>query len=68
MVGAVGEVRSPLDPEGQIFINGALWRARRTGPGDIGPGNRVRVRAVDGLTLEVEPVPDQDPATVEKGA
>ncbi len=68
MIGAVGEVRSPLDPEGQIFIYGALWRARTTGPGEIGPGNRVRVKAVDGLTLEVEPVADQDPATVEKGA
>lgn len=68
LVGAVGEVRLPLDPEGQIFIQGALWRARATGPGAIGPGNRVRVKAVDGLTLEVEPVADQDPATVEKGA
>ena len=68
MVGSVGEVRAPLDPEGQVFIQGALWRARTTGPDEIGPGNRVRVRAVDGLTLEVEPVADQDPATVEKGA
>jgi membrane-bound serine protease (ClpP class) len=68
LVGSVGEVRSPLDPEGQIFIQGALWRARAIGIGEIGPGNRVRVRAVDGLTLEVEPVADQDPATVEKGA
>ena len=68
LVGAVGEVRLPLDPEGQIFIQGALWKARATGPGAIGPGNRVRVKAVDGLTLEVEPVADQDPATVEKGA
>jgi membrane-bound serine protease (ClpP class) len=68
LVGSIGEVRSPLDPEGQIFIAGALWRARTTDPGEIGLGNRVRVRAVDGLTLEVEPVADQDPATVEKGA
>jgi membrane-bound serine protease (ClpP class) len=68
LVGSIGEVRSPLDPEGQIFIQGALWRARAIGTGEIGPGNRVRVRAVDGLTLEVERVADQDPATVEKGA
>jgi membrane-bound serine protease (ClpP class) len=68
LVGAVGEVREPLDPDGQIFIAGALWRARATGPDEIGLGNRVRVKAVDGLTLEVEPVADQDPATVEKGA
>jgi membrane-bound serine protease (ClpP class) len=68
LVGSIGEVRLPLDPEGQIFIQGALWRARAIRAGGIGPGNRVRVRAVDGLTLEVEPVTDQDPATVEKGA
>jgi membrane-bound serine protease (ClpP class) len=68
MVGAVGEVRMPLDPEGQIFIQGALWRARTTGSDEIGLGTRVRVKAVDGLTLEVEPIADQDPATLEKGA
>ncbi|HEY6771027.1 MAG TPA: NfeD family protein [Solirubrobacterales bacterium] len=68
LVGALGDVRAPLDPEGQVFIQGALWRARTTGSGEIGPGNRVRVKAVDGLTLEVEPVADQDAATVEKGA
>jgi membrane-bound serine protease (ClpP class) len=68
LVGSVGEVRAPLDPEGQAFIQGALWRARATGSDEIGLGTRVRVKAVDGLTLEVEPVADQDPATVEKGA
>jgi membrane-bound serine protease (ClpP class) len=68
LIGSVGEVRAPLDPEGQVFLQGALWRARTTGADEIGPGNRVRVKAVDGLTLEVEPVADQDPAPVEKGA
>jgi membrane-bound serine protease (ClpP class) len=68
LLGSVGEVRTPLDPGGQIFIQGALWRARAIGAGRIEPGNRVRVRAVDGLTLEVEPVADRDRATVEKGA
>lgn len=67
LVGAVGDVREPLDLEGQIFIQGALWRARATGADEIGVGNRVRVKAVDGLTLEVELIPDQDPATAEKG-
>ena len=27
MVGSIGEVREPLDPVGQIFVQGALWRA-----------------------------------------
>ena len=68
LVGSVGDVRMPLDPEGQIFLQGALWKARATGPEEIGLGTRVRVKAVDGLTLEVEPAADQDPATAEKGA
>lgn len=68
LIGSTAEVRAPLDPAGQVFINGALWQARTVGGGTIGPGNRVRIKSVDGLTLEVEPVSDPDPATVEKGA
>jgi membrane-bound serine protease (ClpP class) len=67
LVGAVAEVREPLDPEGQVFVSGALWRARAIDGGPIGLGNRVRIKAVDGLTLEVEPAADRDPASVEKG-
>jgi membrane-bound serine protease (ClpP class) len=68
LVGAVGEVREPLDPVGQVFLSGALWRARAGGEDRIELGNRVRVKSVDGLTLEVEPVADANPAAVEKGA
>jgi membrane-bound serine protease (ClpP class) len=68
LVGDIGEVREPLDPEGQVFIEGALWRARVADGGSrVELGNRVRVMSVDGLTLVVEPVAEQDPVTVEKG-
>src|SRR3954452_8063734 len=67
LLGSIGDVREPLDPTGQVFMQGALWRARTSGEGEIGLGTRVRVTALDGLTLEVEPIADQDPATVEKG-
>jgi membrane-bound serine protease (ClpP class) len=67
MIGAVAEVREPLDPEGQVFVFGALWRARTSGGEPIGLGTRVRIKSVDGLTLEVEPVADRDPASVQKG-
>jgi membrane-bound serine protease (ClpP class) len=67
LVGSIAEVREPLDPTGQVYVAGALWRAR-VSEGTISPGNRVRIRSVDGLTLEVEPIHDPDPATVEKGA
>lgn len=39
--------------EGMIRIHGELWRA--TSPQAIPPGQSVRVRRVDGLTLHVEP-------------
>jgi membrane-bound serine protease (ClpP class) len=64
MLGAVGEVRQPLDPEGQIFIQGALWRARLGGPnGDhraLERGSKVRVESVEGLTLHVRPLDSED--------
>lgn len=59
LVGATGEVRQPLDPVGQVFVEGALWRARVAGVGEpqpLGLGVRVRVESVDGLTLEVRPL------------
>jgi membrane-bound serine protease (ClpP class) len=68
LVGATAEVRQPLDPVGQVFVSGALWQARASGSDAIGLGNRVRIKSVAGLTLEVEPVADQDRPTVEKGA
>jgi membrane-bound serine protease (ClpP class) len=69
MVGRIGEVREPLDPAGQVFVDGALWRARTAEDGaEIGLGNRVRVESVDGLTLVVRPVSSGEPEPVEKGA
>jgi membrane-bound serine protease (ClpP class) len=57
MKGAIAEARSNLDPEGKVFINGAIWHARlRDGEGRATLGDRVRVESVDGLTLVVTPV------------
>ncbi|HYP54749.1 MAG TPA: NfeD family protein [Solirubrobacterales bacterium] len=61
LVGARAEVRTPLDPEGQVWIEGALWRARlRDDGGAPRPGDRVVVEAVEGLTLMVR----SDPASI----
>ena len=48
LVGLHGEI----DDDGWARVNGELWRARGAAPGD-----RVRVVAVDGLTLVVERMP-----------
>ena len=58
LLGAEGEVRVPIDPIGQAFVLGSLWRAELA-DGVEGPavpaGARVRVEAVEGLTLRVRP-------------
>lgn len=54
LVGMSGEVREPLDPQGQIWLDGALWKAKvPDGEPAAAIGNRVRVDSVDGLTLVV---------------
>jgi membrane-bound serine protease (ClpP class) len=54
LVGRAAEARTALDPDGQVWIEGALWRARlRDGAGRIEPGDRVVVESIDGLTLQV---------------
>jgi len=59
MIGAVGDVRVALDPIGQVFAEGALWRAERAEEGPpIQPGYTVRVDSIEGLNLRVRPVGD----------
>jgi membrane-bound serine protease (ClpP class) len=61
MVGVDGTVRVALDPVGQIFTQGALWRAKPTQEGVTIPvGGRVRVDSVEGLTLYVSPAPAEE--------
>jgi membrane-bound serine protease (ClpP class) len=57
LVGLVGEARADLNPEGAVFVKGALWRARSSN-GPIPKGRRIRVRGIDGLILRVEEEPD----------
>jgi membrane-bound serine protease (ClpP class) len=62
LIGALAEARTSLDPEGQVWIEGALWRARLAGDGaPLRPGDRVTVEAVDGLTLRVRPAASDSP-------
>jgi membrane-bound serine protease (ClpP class) len=57
MVGGEAEARSDIDPTGQAFMRGTLWSARLAdGVPPVRFGDRVKVEAVDGLTLVVRPV------------
>jgi membrane-bound ClpP family serine protease len=56
LVGAEAEARTAIDPEGRVWLGGTLWSARladRAAPARL--GDRVRVEAVEGLTLVVRP-------------
>jgi membrane-bound serine protease (ClpP class) len=54
LVGQVGVAREPLSPEGQVQVQGELWRAVARGA-PVAAGARVRIVDVQGLTLTVEP-------------
>jgi membrane-bound serine protease (ClpP class) len=61
LIGEVGEVREPVgaaatESFGSVFVHGELWRAAARAGAAIPVGARVRVKKVNGLTLEVEPV------------
>ena len=59
LVGEEGEVTEPADTGGIVLVrvHGELWRAALGAGGTLPKGTRVRVKKVDGLTLQVEPVP-----------
>jgi membrane-bound ClpP family serine protease len=59
LVGRVGIVRAAPEPLGQVFVDGALWRARTWRLDEderpLHPGDACVVEHVDGLTLTVRP-------------
>jgi membrane-bound serine protease (ClpP class) len=58
LVGSGAEARSAIDPSGQVWAQGTIWGARLDeGASPARAGDRVRVEAVDGLTLVVRPEP-----------
>lgn len=52
LIGRFAEVRQRLEPDGMVFIEGALWRAISE-DGDVESGEWVRVTAVHDLRLAV---------------
>jgi membrane-bound serine protease (ClpP class) len=59
--GRMGIVRNWTGGDGQVFVDGALWRARRSwadDDGELGEGDPVVVERVSGLTLAVRRAED----------
>lgn len=52
MIGEIGITRTPLGPDGKVFVHGELWNA--TANREIPEGTRVRVRGVQGLRVLVD--------------
>ncbi len=55
LLGQLAIAVTPLEPNGQVQVNGELWQAHSNTP--AARDAQVRVTAVDGLTLTVEPLP-----------
>jgi membrane-bound serine protease (ClpP class) len=53
LIGASAEVVTACRPNGQVRVQGELWRARCEGGAER--GDRVRIISRQGLTLLVEP-------------
>ncbi|OGO32244.1 MAG: hypothetical protein A2Z29_00460 [Chloroflexi bacterium RBG_16_56_11] len=52
MLGLVGRVTEPLQPEGTIKVGNEYWKAKSV-EGNIGAGEEVEVIAIKGLSLDV---------------
>ena len=55
MIGELGTADVPVDPDGVVTVRGARWRARTNRATPLERGATVRVVAVEGVVLEVEP-------------
>ena len=56
MIGQTGIAVDDVDPEGIVEVGTARWRARTNRATPVRSGEPVRVAAIDGITLEIEPL------------
>ena len=62
MVGELGTARTAVSPDGVVLVRDAPWRAHTSRVTPIDEGDAVRVTAIDGLVLQVEPVDEEPPS------
>jgi len=56
LIGAEGIAMSDVNPEGIVTVHNGQWRARTNRSTPINTGSPFRVAAIDGITLEIEPL------------
>lgn len=56
MIGADGVAVEAIDPDGVVQVGEAKWQARTNRATPIAAGEPLKVVAIDGVTLEVEPL------------
>jgi membrane-bound serine protease (ClpP class) len=56
MIGELGIVIDDVDPDGVVEVGNGRWRARTNRATPVKRGDEIRVAAIDGITLEIEPL------------
>jgi membrane protein implicated in regulation of membrane protease activity len=56
LLGKTATVVDRLDPAGRVRVSGELWTGRTTTAQPVEPGAEVRILALEGLVLDVEPL------------
>jgi membrane-bound serine protease (ClpP class) len=59
MIGEIGMAQTNLDPRGKVFVHGEIWDALGSTP--VSAGQRVVVKKVRDLEVEVDPLAEQTP-------
>jgi len=61
LIGANGVAIDDFDDTGTVFVHSEAWHARTAAP--VHKDQDIRVTGMDGLTLDVEPVPENEQIT-----
>lgn len=56
LIGSTGTAVGAVNPTGTVMVREARWRARVNRATPLSDGQKLKVVAIDGITLEVEPI------------
>ncbi|GMR05432.1 MAG: nodulation protein NfeD [Gammaproteobacteria bacterium] len=64
LIGSNGVALDDFDNAGMVFVHSESWQARTAAP--VHKDQRIRVTGIEGLTLDVEPVPEGEQINTEE--